>query len=104
MKRILKIMSAACVLPLCMLFLSCEDLLNILFEEVNGQSYDVVTATKSVSWNYNSSSDAYRADDSVLNINVSGSIGGKTLYLVKANPNDYSISLNDTRIVKSTAS
>ncbi len=104
MKQILKIMSAACVLPLCMLFLSCEDLLNILFEEVNGQSYDVVTATKSVSWDYSSSSDAYRADDSVLNINVSGSIGGKTLYLVKANPNDYSISLNDTRIVKSTAS
>lgn len=86
------------------LLIGCADFWNALFDGSGGGSSETiptVEATETKQWNYSSSNDLYVADETVLNVNVSGDIGKKTLYLVKVNPTDYIISKNDTRIAAS---
>ena len=87
MKR--KIMFGAATAALVLGFSSCELLLTALGVDDDGSSYvETTAATDAVTWNYTSSNRIFKADSSVLSVNVSGNISGKTLYLVQVNPSD----------------
>ena len=82
-------MFGAATVALVLRFSSCELLLTALGVDDDGSSYvETTAATDAVTWNYTSSNRIFKADSSVLSVNVSGNIGGKTLYLVQVNPSD----------------
>ena len=81
---------------------SCQDLLDIFIDSDggnSGSSEKKVTATKTENWAYSASNPIFEADSSVLSVNVSGSLSGKSLYVVNANKSSSVISSSSQRFV-----
>ena len=100
-----KILNAHTVLSLCsafFLFFGC----NISSEKTTIETYEEnsIEATSANTWEYDSTKPIYQVDSSVLSLKITNlsAASGKTLYLVKANPSEYSIS--NQRTISSVSS
>ncbi len=75
----------------------------------SGSSYNsedrgsIITATENDSWTYSLSSPIKQLTSQTLSVSINGDIGGKSVYLVKANPSSYAISSDNTRYINSTS-
>lgn len=60
-------------------------------------------ATDEASWSFNSDYPVYVVTDNILTLNISGDIGGKSLYFVQVNPTSTAILSSSLRIVTNSS-
>lgn len=82
---------------------SCDLLLDFA-NPSSSSTYDIVTATQSKTWTYDSDYPICEVSDKVLKLTINNIPANKNFYMVLVNPNDYVINQTDYRVIQSVSS